>query len=328
MLCGFPAGDEDEHKKFAVWSFKAVTIQRTGTIAAACPESAGNSLSRRQPVRKVAGVAKLGSAGADNISFKIRESQMNHIQFIQKGRSLIVVTLLLAIQPSVSWGQVRTWTGENGASIDAELVSVSDDGNTVSLRAKDGSVKQGSISMLSSDDRDYIQSHEKAQRDKGLVKLQGRWVSPAEKRAVEQQAAEDEARQAEQIRQKAEEAKAQQEAEQRLLTLQRDASVVADAYVTHLLDKGVLRKASLVGYQKGLGAELIAIFQCEYVSKGGFLNDRQMSAAMSRDREGRWEILDFSPGGVFGGLPLESDWRRATGGGKTPLNRIMRENGF
>jgi hypothetical protein len=116
--------------------------------------------------------------------------------------------------------------------------------------------------------------------------------------------------------------------QQRLLTLKRDAAAIAEAYVRQLLEDGVLRKASLVGYQKGLGAELIAIFQCEYISQGGFLNIRQMSAAMSRDRDGNWRVVDFSAGGVFGGLPLESDWHRATGGGQTPLNRVLREQGY
>lgn len=121
---------------------------------------------------------------------------------------------------------------------------------------------------------------------------------------------------------------AEMEQQERLAALQRDAGVVAAAYVQQLMNGGVLRKASLRGYQRGLGAELIAIFDCEYISQGGFLNVRPMSLAMSRDSKGQWGIHDFSPGGVFPGLPLESDWRRATGGGRTPLNQELRRQGY
>ena len=105
----------------------------------------------------------------------------------------------------------------------------------------------------------------------------------------------------------------------------QDAGAVAVRFIKNQIASGVLRSANLVGYQHGLGAECVAIYNCDYISQGGMHMTRMYSVSMSRDGQGNWEILAFEPGGVFEGLPLESDWQRATGGGQTPLNRVIRQ---
>jgi len=57
---------------------------------------------------------------------------------------------------------MRIWTGQNGAVVEAKLVSVSDDGTTVTLRTRDEQIKEGLISRLSEDDQAYIRTHIRA----------------------------------------------------------------------------------------------------------------------------------------------------------------------
>lgn len=77
--------------------------------------------------------------------------------------------------------QSRTWTGQNGVAIEAELVAVSDDGQSVALRATDGQIKQSALLNLSETDRAFVETYQKQKREMGLVSFRGKWVTKDQK---------------------------------------------------------------------------------------------------------------------------------------------------
>ena len=91
---------------------------------------------------------------------------------------------------------------------------------------------------------------------------------------------------------------------------QRDAGAVAQSHVQGMINSGAGVRASLVGYQRGLGVPLIAIYNYEGYTTGGFLKRTMMSVAMRPDQQGNWHVAAVEEAGVFQGLPLRSDWRQ------------------
>lgn len=91
---------------------------------------------------------------------------------------------------------------------------------------------------------------------------------------------------------------------------QRDAGAVARNHVLGMINSGAGVRASLVGYQRGLGVPLIAIYNYEGYTTGGFLKRTMMSVAMRPDQQGNWHVVAIEEAGVFQGLPLRSDWRQ------------------
>lgn len=91
---------------------------------------------------------------------------------------------------------------------------------------------------------------------------------------------------------------------------QRDAGAVARSHVSGMINSGMGNRASLVGYQRGLGVPLIAIYNYEGYTAGGFLKRTMLSVAMRPDQQGNWYVVAAEEGGVFEGLPLRSDWRQ------------------
>ena len=91
---------------------------------------------------------------------------------------------------------------------------------------------------------------------------------------------------------------------------QRDAGAVARNHVSRMINSGMGNRASLVGYQRGLGVPLIAIYNYEGYTTGGFLKRTMMSVAMRPDQQGNWHVVAIEEAGVFQGLPLRSDWRQ------------------
>lgn len=91
---------------------------------------------------------------------------------------------------------------------------------------------------------------------------------------------------------------------------QRDAGAVAQSHVQGMINSGMGIRASLVGYQRGLGVPLIAIYNYEGYTTGGFLKRTMMSVAMRSDQQGNWHVVAIEEAGVFEGLPLRSDWRQ------------------
>ncbi len=91
---------------------------------------------------------------------------------------------------------------------------------------------------------------------------------------------------------------------------QRDAGAVARNHVSGMINAGMGVRASLVGYQRGMGVPLIAIYNYEGYTTGGFLKRTMMSLAMRPDQQGYWHIVAVEEAGVFQGLPLRSDWRQ------------------
>lgn len=90
----------------------------------------------------------------------------------------------------------------------------------------------------------------------------------------------------------------------------RDAGAVAQSHVIGMINSGMGVRASLVGYQRGLGVPLIAIYNYEGYTTGGFLKRTMMSVAMRPDQQGNWHVAAVEETGVFQGLPLRSDWRQ------------------
>ena len=90
----------------------------------------------------------------------------------------------------------------------------------------------------------------------------------------------------------------------------QDAGVVAQSHVQGMINSGMGNRASLVGYQRGLGVPLIAIYNYEGYTTGGFLKRTMMSVAMKPDAQGNWYVMAVEEAGVFQGLPLRSDWRQ------------------
>lgn len=91
---------------------------------------------------------------------------------------------------------------------------------------------------------------------------------------------------------------------------QRDAGAVARSHVSGMINSGAGVRASLVGYQRGLGVPLIAIYNYEGYTTGGFLKRTMMSVALRSDAQGNWYVAAVEEAGVFQGLPLRSDWRQ------------------
>ena len=91
---------------------------------------------------------------------------------------------------------------------------------------------------------------------------------------------------------------------------QRDAGAVARSHVSGIINSGMGVRASLVGYQRGLGVPLIAIYNYEGYTTGGFLKRTMMSVAMRPDQQGNWHVAAVEEAGVFQELPLRSDWRQ------------------
>lgn len=91
---------------------------------------------------------------------------------------------------------------------------------------------------------------------------------------------------------------------------QRDAGAVARNHVSGMINSGMGVRASLVGYQRGLGVPLIAIYNYEGYTTGGFLKRIMISVAMRPDQQGNWHVVAIEEAGVFQGLPLRSDWRQ------------------
>lgn len=91
---------------------------------------------------------------------------------------------------------------------------------------------------------------------------------------------------------------------------QRDAGAVARNHVSGMINSGAGVRASLVGYQRGLGVPLIAIYNYEGYTAGGLLKRTMLSVAMQRDQQGNWHVVAAEEAGVFRGLPLRQDWRQ------------------
>lgn len=107
---------------------------------------------------------------------------------------------------------------------------------------------------------------------------------------------------------------------------QRDAGAVARNHVSGMINSGAGVRASLVGYQRGLGVPLIAIYNYEGYTTGGFLKRTMMSVAMRPDQQGNWHVVAIEEAGVFQGLPLRSDWRQVgQDGGRA---NDVRERGY
>jgi hypothetical protein len=77
-----------------------------------------------------------------------------------------------------------------------------------------------------------------------------------------------------------------------------------------MINSGAGVRASLVGYQRGLGAPLIAIYNYEGYTTGGFFKRTMVSVAMKPDQYNNWYVVNVDEAGVFQGLPLRSDWRQ------------------
>jgi len=90
----------------------------------------------------------------------------------------------------------------------------------------------------------------------------------------------------------------------------KDAGVVANSHVNKMINSGMGKRASLVGYQRGLGVPLIAIYNYEGYTTGGFLKRTMMSVAMKPDQNNNWYVVNVDEAGVFQGLPLRSNWRQ------------------
>lgn len=90
----------------------------------------------------------------------------------------------------------------------------------------------------------------------------------------------------------------------------RDAGGVARSHVNGMINAGMGRQASLIGCQRGLGVPLIAIYNYEGYTTGGFLKRTMLSVAMKPDQYNNWYVVNVDEAGVFQGLSLRSDWRQ------------------
>lgn len=89
----------------------------------------------------------------------------------------------------------------------------------------------------------------------------------------------------------------------------RDPGLVADNFIARLINSGKAKGARFVGFQRGLGVPLIAIYDYEGYTSGGLLKRTMVSVALGRNPQGFWQVMNFEEGGVFQGLPLRGDWR-------------------
>lgn len=69
----------------------------------------------------------------------------------------LLFVFFVCIGKSASPGEFRTWTSSGGGKLYAELVAVSEDGQTVTLRGKSGKEDKGSLAKLSKEDQEYVQ---------------------------------------------------------------------------------------------------------------------------------------------------------------------------
>lgn len=107
---------------------------------------------------------------------------------------------------------------------------------------------------------------------------------------------------------------------------QRDAGAVARSHVQGMINSGAGVRASLAGYQRGLGVPLIAIYNYGGYTTGGFLKRTMMSVAMRPDQQGNWHVVAIEEAGVFQGLPLRNDWRQVgQDGGRA---QAVRQRGY
>lgn len=90
----------------------------------------------------------------------------------------------------------------------------------------------------------------------------------------------------------------------------RDAGAVARSHVIGMINSGAGVRASLIGCQRGLGVPLIAIYNYEGYTTGGFLKRTMLSVAMKPDQYNNWYVVNVDEAGVFQGLSLRSDWRQ------------------
>ncbi len=77
--------------------------------------------------------------------------------------------------------------------------------------------------------------------------------------------------------------------------------VVADAYVQTLINDGVLETATRTGtqpFQLTNGPpqpdKMMVWYKCRYVSKGGFVNDREGHVVIAQDKRGFWFVSDIT----------------------------------
>jgi len=89
----------------------------------------------------------------------------------------------------------------------------------------------------------------------------------------------------------------------------KDAGYVAKVFIEGKRRTGVIRSATLLGYQRGMSVPLVALYRCDYISKGGFHQTRDFHVALTKNDSGEWVAIGFERGGVFSGLPLTDNWR-------------------
>lgn len=94
-------------------------------------------------------------------------------------------TVLITLVTLTAFAEFRTWAGKNGVSIQAELISVNDDTQSVSLHTSEGKNCQTAMSNLSEEDQKYIRVYEKNQKEKGLMKFRGQWLTPEQIKEIE-----------------------------------------------------------------------------------------------------------------------------------------------
>ena len=185
--------------------------------------------------------------------------------------------------------EFRIWTDANGRQATAVYAGSSDE--YVDFRDQNGNLKRLRKSSLSGADSDLVRRLEEIPEIKAAKERNQARIRDAEER---RRAAEEQQRQA-----------------ARLVAMRKDAGVVADAYVRGLVDSGSLQSAALVGYQRGLGVPLIALYRCSFVSQGGFHRTTLCAVALADNEQGDWSVWNFdSDASVFGGLPLCSNWRQ------------------
>ena len=102
-------------------------------------------------------------------------------------RATAFIFLAASFVRQAAFAEYRTWTGKNGVTMEAELVSINDNGSSVSIRLKNGEVRQTFLNNISTEDQQYIKSYEKDAKAKGLVKFKGQWLSQTQIKRIEMQ---------------------------------------------------------------------------------------------------------------------------------------------
>lgn len=80
--------------------------------------------------------------------------------------------------------EFRMWTGNNGVSLEAELVGISDDGNKVFFKTRQGILKQSDVASLSSADASYVASRRGDLKLDVMSQFRGQWVSLAQAKEI------------------------------------------------------------------------------------------------------------------------------------------------